>query len=83
MTYVVECPFEIKAKGYIWNLLKQYYSDEIIESIKGMKILKSMKGVVFDIPSKFEIIFSEIGKTLNNDNFNVFKANELPEFIEN
>lgn len=60
MTYIIEGTREIRSKGYIWNVLRDYYSEDIINDVKGMRMLDSNKGVIFDMPKKHELIFDKI-----------------------
>lgn len=57
VTYVIETKREIRGKGYVWNILKDYYSEEIINDMKGMRTLVDSKGVIFDIGKKHELVF--------------------------
>ncbi len=78
MTYVIEGSREIRSKGYIWNVLRDYYSEEIINDIKGMRMLDSSKGVLFDLPKKHELVFDKISGEILRQGFKVSKPDELP-----
>lgn len=55
---------EVRGKGYIWNILKDFYSEEIINDMKGMRILGNSRGVIFDLGKKHELVFDSIAKDL-------------------
>lgn len=78
MTYVIEGSREIRSKGYIWNVLRDYYSEEIINDIKGMRMLDSSKGVIFDLHKKHELVFDKISGEILRQGFKVSKPDELP-----
>lgn len=82
ITYIIESPRTIRSKGDMWNVLRRYYASNIVDSIRGMKILKSEQGVVFDIPLKLKDMFEEIAEDLKNDEYKVFPPTELPEVQE-
>lgn len=63
----------------MWNVLKKFYAPNIVDKVRGMKILKDGKGVVFDIPIKDKEIFEEIAEDLSKDNFKLYAPQELPE----
>ncbi len=64
ITYVIETSREVRGKGYIWNILKDFYSEEIINDMKGMRILGNSRGVIFDLGKKHELVFDSIAKDL-------------------
>lgn len=79
ITYVIETKREIWGKSYVWNVLKDFYSEEIINDMKGMRMLANLKGVIFDLGKKHEIVFDQISQELQKQGLNVFKPDELPE----
>lgn len=42
-------------------------------------MLASLKGVIFDLGKKHEIVFDQISQELQKQGLNVFKPDELPE----
>ena len=40
--------------GYFWKVLEQNFPPHIKEAVKGMRMCKDSKGVVFDIPSDLQ-----------------------------
>ncbi len=57
ITYIIETKREIRGKSYVWNILKDFYSEDLINDMKGMRMLADSKGVIFDIGKKHEMIF--------------------------
>lgn len=82
LTYTIEGQREIRSKGYIWNILRDYYSEEIINDIKGMRMLESSKGVIFDLHKKHELVFDQISEDIKKQGFKVSKPEELPSIRE-
>lgn len=82
ITYVIETQREIRGKGYIWNILKDFYSEEIINDMKGMRILANSRGVIFDLGIKHELVFDQIATDLTKQGLKVTKPEELPELQE-
>lgn len=82
LTYVIEGQREIRSKGYIWNILRDFYSEEIINDIRGMRMLESSKGVIFDLHKKHELVFDRITDDIKRQGFTVSKPDELPGIRE-
>ena len=80
-TFIVEGDYEVRSVGYFWNILRKYFSPQIVDSIKGMKLLNTKKGVAFDIPDQHKAKFEEIGKTFE-EGMKCYIATELPEMEE-
>lgn len=57
---MIEASHEIRSPGYFWNVLKRYFAPEITDSIKGMSMLQTKTGVVFDLPDKHKNIFLDM-----------------------
>lgn len=73
------------AVSFVWNILKKFLPELMVNSIRGMRMFKDQKGVVFDVPDehieKFEDVFSHL-KTEKRIDFLVSRAKELPELKE-
>ena len=82
ITYMIEAPHEIRSPGYFWNVLKRYFAPEITDSIKGMSLLLSKTGVVFDLPVQHKTIFMDMEKDLEKEGFKISRPAELPEIQE-
>lgn len=80
-TFIVEGEYEVRSVGYFWNILRRYYTPQIVDSIKGMKLLSTKKGVAFDIPEQHKEKFLEIAKTFESG-LKCYQATELPEMEE-
>ena len=55
-TYRLLCDHEIRHIGYFWKILEQNFPPEVKEGVKGMRMSKDSKGVVFDLPNEFSAI---------------------------
>lgn len=62
--------------------MKDFYSEEIINDMKGMRILANSRGVIFDMGKKHELVFDQIAKELSKQGLTVYKPEELPELQE-
>jgi ATP-dependent RNA helicase DDX21 len=80
ITYLLEIDYEVRSMSYFWNILKKNYAPNIVESIKGMKLLSNHKGVVFDLKEEYKDIFEDIAETMKKHNIVVSQAKVLPEF---
>lgn len=49
VTFLIETNVELRSMGYVWNFMRNNFSQDIINSVKGMKLLADRKGVVFDV----------------------------------
>lgn len=56
----------------MWNILRRFYAPNIVDQVRGMKVLKDGKGVVFDIPLKHKDLFEEIAEDLSKDGYKLF-----------
>ena len=80
-TFIVEGDYEVRSVGYFWNILRKYYTPLVVDSIKGMKLLSTKKGVAFDIPEQHKEKFLEIAKSFEQG-MKCYMATELPEMEE-
>lgn len=58
-TYHMTASQEIRAVSYFWKVLESSFPPEVKESVKGMRMSKDNKAVVFDLPSKFDTMIKE------------------------
>lgn len=82
VTYQIKVKVELRSQGYIWNFIRNNFTQEIVNSVKGMKMLADRTGVVFDLEERHEEIFIAFMKTNTNDDVEVTKCNELPALEE-
>ena len=80
-TFIVEGDYEVRSVGYFWNILRKYFNPQVVDSIKGMKLLNTKKGVAFDIPEHHKEKFSEVAKNFG-EGMKCYQATELPEMEE-
>lgn len=76
---------QFNSVSYVWSMLKRHVPETIVNSIRGMRMFKDQKGVVFDVPDdgiqKFEDIFNHL-KTENRIDYHVGRAKDLPDLRE-
>lgn len=50
----IEMKFENSffAVSFVWNILKKFLTESIVNGIRGMRMYKDQKGVVFDVPDE-------------------------------
>lgn len=49
ITYMISTTEAFRSVGYVWSFIRNNFSQQCNDSIKGMKKLKSNKGCVFDV----------------------------------
>ena len=79
ITYLVETDREVRGLGYIWGILRRILAPSVVDSIKGMKMLKNRMGGVFDIKEEYK---TEVNEAIaaNQDSYTKISiATELPE----
>ena len=47
---------EIRSASYFWRILEQCLPNNVKDSVKGMRMSKDSKGVVFDLPSNLSSV---------------------------
>ena len=69
----------------MWGILRKFLTQDVTDSIKGMRMFKDQTGAVFDVPEdqiqKFEDVFIHL-KDQRRINFEVARAKALPELKE-
>ena len=79
LTYLIETEVEANGPGYFWNLFRNNYSNDLVESIKGMKLLSNRRGAVFDLKDDFQNVFEESIESMKKRGFKISLATKLPE----
>lgn len=79
ITYVIEIDKEVEVISYFWNILKNSFSPEIFNSIRGMKTFANKRGVVFDVNEKYSDEFDKGILNFSNKAIRIYKAKILPE----
>ena len=79
-TFLLRNSFEIRAVGYMWNVIARHLPAEIKAAVRGMRMCKDYKGVAFDLPTEMcELVW----KTWRDGaNTKLSEAKELPELVE-
>ena len=77
ITYSIKVNNKFQHDGYVWSFFKRLLKEEIKNKIRGMRLMKSMDGCVFDYPEEGHEIFEEI---LYNDR--LYGRNYTLEIIE-
>lgn len=82
ITVVCETREEIRSMSYVWGLLRSNFSPELVERVKGMKMLSNGRGCAFDLAEedKHEIQSFNVGASKSSFSFNF--PYELPELVE-
>jgi hypothetical protein len=82
ITVVCETREEIRSMSYVWGLLRSNFSPELVERVKGMKMLSNGRGCAFDLAEedKHEIQSFNVNASKSSFNFNF--PYELPELVE-
>lgn len=52
-TIVINSSFNVDKIGYYWGILKRKFSEDLVNSIKGMKFIINKTGVIFDVETKY------------------------------
>lgn len=82
LTYVIETHYEIDRPSYFWGILRSNWSSAVVDSVKGLRMLESRKGCVFDVDDKFEQEIDGVAATLQARKLNVYQPKELPALDE-
>lgn len=83
ITVVMRVKTEITAMSYIWNILRRQFSQNLVDGVKGIKLLKDRHGAAFDIPESLRPEMAESADGNNqNRSFTVEFPKELPELAE-
>ncbi len=83
ITYVIEVAYEVQKCSILMDILRKNCDSAIVDSIKGMRVLKNRRGAVFDIKEDSKTIFDKIAETLKAQGIVIYQVKELPEFNEN
>lgn len=73
------------AISYVWGVLRKFLTQDINDSIRGMRMFKDQMGAVFDVPeehiTRFEDVFNHL-KEQKRIHFEIGRAKTLPELKE-
>ena len=73
------------AISYVWGVLRKFLTQDITDSIRGMRMFKDQQGAVFDVPEdhiqRFDDIFNHL-REQRRINFDIGKCKSLPELRE-
>ena len=53
VTYMVKCPVEYQAPGFIFSFLRRNASERLSDAVKGMRRV-SKRAAVFDVPEEYK-----------------------------
>lgn len=82
ITYVIENDREIRSLSYVWGILKRNFSPDLVESIKGMRMLKNRMGSVFDVSENYKEEFDKDIQEMRDSYVKIYVAKVLPEIEE-
>ena len=60
VTIVLERENRFRDMDDVWYYLRKKYSDYVVDSVKELKFLSHLKGVIFDLPIKYKKIFFDV-----------------------
>ena len=66
----------MRSASYVWNALRRHLPEQIVESIKGMRLAADGTAAVFDLPSK---VMPQIEHALEEPTSGITKCETLPE----
>jgi hypothetical protein len=73
------------AISYVWGVLRKFLTQDITESIRGMRMFKDQQGAVFDVQEdhiqRFEDVFNHL-REQGRIHFEIGRAKTLPELKE-
>eukprot|EP00118_Oscarella_pearsei_P001521 m.7671 g.7671 ORF g.7671 m.7671 type:complete len:620 (+) comp19359_c0_seq1:87-1946(+) len=79
-TFLLRNTFEIRAVGYMWNVIARHLPADVKQAVQGMRMCKDYKGVAFDLPTEF---CEQVWKNWKDGaNTILTEAKELPALIE-
>lgn len=82
ITYLIELDTEARSVTFFWNLLRKNYAPNIVDSIKGLKLLTNHRGAVFDLREEYRKPVEEVAESLKKFNVFITQAKELPDTEE-
>jgi ATP-dependent RNA helicase DDX21 len=77
--YHLSCDHEKRSAAYFWGVLERSFPLHIKAEVKGLRLCKDMKSVVFDLPTTSA---STIAETWNDGYVRLSECLELPELLE-
>ncbi len=83
ITVVMRVKTEITAMSYIWNILRRQFSQNLVDGVKGIKLLKDRHGAAFDIPESLRPEMAESADANSQTrSFTIEFPKELPDLVE-
>ncbi|EDV26044.1 Nucleolar RNA helicase 2 [Trichoplax sp. H2] len=79
-TYVMRSQWEFRSVSYMWKVIEVELSSAIKAEVRGMRMCKDKKGVVFDLPSNLCDTVKENWKNARNIELDI--ADALPELLD-
>lgn len=79
ITYIIKIDYEARTNGYFWNFLRNHYRPELVDSVKGLKMLADRKGCALDISDKLKDEFESKFEELNKEHAQISIATSLPD----
>lgn len=59
ITYIVRCPVEYQAPGFIFSFLRRNTSEDLADAVKGMR-RQSKNSAVFDVPESYKAVMDKL-----------------------
>ena len=85
----ITCGFKFEQRfqtiSFVWGVLRKHLTQDITDSIRGMRMFKDQTGAVFDVPEesiqRYEDVFNHL-KDQRRINFEYGRCKSLPELRE-
>ena len=83
ITVIMRVKIDMTSISYVWSILRKFFSPNLVEGVKGVKMLKDKQGAAFDIPESLKAEITEaMAASGNNKTFTVEFPSELPDLAE-
>ena len=84
ITYIIRSSTPFRTVSYVWSFLRNNFDVQIVNAIKGMKILLDNSGVIFDLMEDVKELFEQTFESYiarePNTNFS-FEVNSLIKLL--
>lgn len=79
---MVSTEFDVDRAGFFWNMLRKHWSQAVVDSVQGLRLLSNKRGCVFDVDRRFLSEIETIGRKVSSNKLCIYQPNELPELEE-
>jgi len=82
ITVVCNTREEVRSLSFVWGLLRENFPHDLVERVKGMKLLANNRGCAFDLSEQDKHLINEYNVSASRSSFNFNFPYELPELVE-